>query len=98
MLWGKVQVDLGRCQGVVPEQPLQGRQGDPALDDGHGIGMAQHMRGHRAADTSTIGNAFDDPLNGAVGEPRVSLMAKCPSTSGRMRLVIGITRRLVFDP
>jgi hypothetical protein len=49
----------------MAEEALQGRQGDALLHCCHREGMAQHVRGHRPANSGMVGHAFDQQLDGA---------------------------------
>ena len=49
----------------MPQEPLQGGQGNTFLHSCNGKGVSEHMRGHRAIDAGFVGKTLQDALNGA---------------------------------
>jgi hypothetical protein len=65
LLGREIEVDLGRGEMVMAQEPLKRRQRDALLDCRDREGVAQHMGGHGAADAGPIGHALDQDLHSA---------------------------------
>jgi len=60
VLGRQVQVDLGRRQVIVTEEPLQGRERDALLDRREGERVTEDVRGRRAHDPGSHGDALHE--------------------------------------
>jgi hypothetical protein len=76
------EVNLGRGQMPVPEQPLQVQRRHPAPCGGESEGVPERLRAHSALDAGANGNALHGPLDGPRRQTKRFVHAK-PTTEER---------------